>query len=319
MKMGPKVSVILPTYNRAPFLPRAVKSILAQSFSDWELFVIDDGSTGETQRVIQPYLTDPRIHFLKKKREGVAAKTRNAGLRLARGKYVAFLDDDDLFLPHKLERQVTWMDERPAVGLLYSLIQVADADLKPLKIVPKNPGRSFLELFQENPIQVATVLVRRTCFDTVGFFDESLLGSEDYLMWLRIAERFPIDFLPETLAIYCKHGQNKSKFAIRQLQNRLRILDTFSASRTKGLTQAMKNRCLSITHYRLAREFRDTADYFQAAKHFLNAFRLNPAVGAAVKQPLARGPQEVLRALRPYGGLVYCIVKGYLHSRGGQI
>ena len=192
---SPTVSVILPTYNRASLLPRAVESVLSQTFSNWELFIVDDGSTDETPAVVRSYLADPRIHFLKKKHEGSAGKSRNAGMRLAKGKYVAFLDDDDLFLPEKLKRQVAWMDAHPAVGLLYSLIQVVDTEMNPLKVVPENPERSFLELFRENFIQVPTVLARRRCFDRVGFFDESLPGSEDYFLWLKIAEQFPIDHL----------------------------------------------------------------------------------------------------------------------------
>ena len=239
-------------------------------------------------------------------------------MRVAKGKYVAFLDDDDLFLPDKLERQVAWMEAHPAAGLLYSSIRVVDQEMQPLRIFPEKPGRSFLELFQENFIQVATVLVKRTCFDKVGLFDESLLGSEDYFMWLRIAEQFPMDYLPEPLAMYCRHGQNKSRNIIRQLGNRLQILNTFSVYRTKGLTRSMKNRCLSITHYKLAREFRDIQGYFQAARHFLHAFRLDPAVGTIMKQPRPKGPEWLLQLLKPYGGLLYCMARGCLAPKGAR-
>lgn len=298
----PMVSVILPTHNRAHYLPRAVESVFSQTWDDWELIVVDDGSTDKTSEAIRPYLADRRVHYVRKKEEGVTGKTRNAGMRLAKGKYVAFLDDDDLFLPEKLERQVAWMEAHPAVGLLYSLIQVVDAEMNPLKVVPQNPGRSFLELFRENFIQVPTVLARRRCLDRVGFFGESLPGSEDYLMWLKIAEQFPIDYLPEVLALYCKHGQNKSRFVLRQLQNRLQILNAFSATRTKGLTRSMKNRSLAITHYKLAREFRDVRDYFQAARHFLSAFRLDPGIGIVMRQPSPKGPKQFLKLLKPYAG-----------------
>ena len=314
----PKVSVILPTYNRAHLLPRAIESVFSQTSSDWELIVVDDGSTDETPQGIRPYLADPRVRFIRKEGEGVTARTRNAGVRIAQGEYVAFLDDDDLFLPEKLERQVAWMDAHPPIGLLYSSIQVVDGEMKPLRVMPPNPGRSFLELFQENFIQVAAVLVRRKCFDRVGFFDESLSGSEDYLMWLKIAGQFPIDYLPEPLAIYCRHGENKSRNIVRQLQNRLHILNTFPVNRTRGLTRSMKNRSLAVTHYQLARELREAHDYFEAGRHFLNASRLDPTIGAVMKQPSPKGPAWVLQLLKPYGGLLYCMARGCLHPRGAH-
>jgi len=313
--MMPTVSVIIPTYNRAHMLREAIQSVLDQTYQDWELIVVDDGSTDGTPEAVKPYLADSRIHFLKRENSGLGS-ARNFGIRIAKGKYLAFLDDDDLFLPHKLEKQVAWLEAHQEVGLLYSYIQIVDGNdgkMSNPRTSPLKPGRSFIELFQKNFIQVATVLIRRECFERLGYFDELIDGSEDYFMWLRIAERFPIDYLPETLAIYRKHGQNKSLNLIQQRQSRLKIIHYFQVDLAKGLTCRIKNRCLSIIHYQLAREYRKTSQYFKAAGHFFNAFRFDPAVGIAMKRPPIKGVQCFIQFLKPYGGVLYCATKGFLN------
>ncbi|MBI4355946.1 MAG: glycosyltransferase [Candidatus Omnitrophica bacterium] len=317
MTATPMVSVVLPTYNRTQWLGEAIESVLAQTLADWELVIVDDGSAPATADTVRPHLSDARIHYVWKPHAGVAA-ARNAGLRLTRGSYAAFLDDDDCFLPDKLARQVAWMEEHRDVGLVYNQIYVVDEPMNQSRLLPRRSARTFLELFCENAIQVASVLVRRTCLEAVGGFDESLIGSEDYDLWLRIAQRFPIEYLPRPLAIYRKHGQNKSNNLVQQRLNALAIVGRYRVHQVPGLTRAVKRRRLATIHYRLARTYRAQREYWRTAQHFWRAARLDPAIGTVIEGTSVRGRTWLKQWLKPYGGIVYGVAQWVRHGAGGR-
>jgi len=208
----PKVSVIIPTYNRALYIAETLESVFSQTFKDYEVIVVDDGSSDNTADVLKPYMV--RIDYIRKENGGQGS-ARNAGIKVACGEYIAFLDSDDLWVPEKLEIQTGFADEHPDAGLIFSDYVVFRADesgqTKEMKRVQiKDQELSFHALFHGNFIPTLTVFVRRSCINGVGLFDESrdLIGGEDYEMWLRIAMKYKLAHIPAFLAKYRDHNNN---------------------------------------------------------------------------------------------------------------
>jgi len=199
MNSKPKVSVIIPTYNSAQFITETLESVFAQTYKDYEVIVVDDGSTDNTKEVLKPYMSKIRYIY---KENGGPASARNVGIKNAQGEYIAFLDSDDLWLPEKLEKQVEYFKSDPDVALVFSdCISFGDEELI-RKRKRKYKGDVFLHLLRENFIPTLTVIAKKKCFDEVGYFDtdKSLISSEDYDMWLRIARSFKVGYIEEPLA-----------------------------------------------------------------------------------------------------------------------
>lgn len=196
----PAVSVIIPTYNSAAFLQETIESVLGQTYSDFEIIVVDDGSTDETERVMQSFGT--RVSYVKQENKGVSA-ARNQGIKLARARYVAFLDSDDLWVPQKLAEQVPLLDEDPEIGLVYSdWAVVTEHGVAEPSFHSTRPGASgyvFNELVRTGFILTSGTVVRRSCLDEVGDFDESLSVAEDYDLWLRICYRWKVAVVNKAL------------------------------------------------------------------------------------------------------------------------
>ncbi len=208
----PIVSVIIPTFNTEQYIAEAIESVLNQSYQDYEVIVVDDGSTDDTPSVLDAYLDRIRYFY---KQNGGPASARNLGIRHAQGEYIAFLDADDLWFPHKLETQLKVFEDSPGIGLVHSSrIYFDDRNREPERIRARaeqyNSEDAFPYLFLRNFIGNSTVIVRKTCFEEVGLFDESpeFLGTEDYDMWLRISYRYPIGYVSTPLSKYrVREGQ----------------------------------------------------------------------------------------------------------------
>lgn len=208
----PKVSVVIPAYNAMTYLPDTLNSVLQQTFSDFEVLIIDDGSTDHIQAWVAQNITDPRVRLIAQANQGLSA-ARNTGIANAQGEYVAFLDADDLWEPTKLEVQVRYLDNNSAVGLVYNWIAVIDAQGKPTGKVWRGDieGDVLEEVLQRNIIDCPSVLVRRKCFEEVGVFDRTLRSVEDWDMWIRIATRYNFGVTREALVYYRQHTSNMSK------------------------------------------------------------------------------------------------------------
>src|SRR5690349_4705242 len=198
--MPPLVSVIIPTYNRKTMLAEAVASVLAQSYRDFELIVVDDGSTDGTAEDLRARF-DARVNVIEQTRRGVAA-ARNRGVGAARGEYIAFLDSDDFWLARKLERQMAFvLAARREISQTEDIWIRNGVRVNPMKKHRKLSGdvfRASLELCLVSP---SAVLMTRELFDGIGGFDESFPLCEDYDLWLRIAHNHDVDLLPEPLVV----------------------------------------------------------------------------------------------------------------------
>ena len=192
------VSVIIPSYDRWPMLGEAVDSVLAQTAREYELIVVDDGSTDETPRRLRDY--GARLTMLSQSRRGVAA-ARNLGARQASGQYLAFLDSDDLWHPLKLERQLAFMESNLEVEICQTdEIWVRNGvRVNPRHKHRKPSGDIFRASLALCLVSPSAVMMRRDLFERVGGFDESLPVCEDYDLWLRIAKDTEVPLIPETL------------------------------------------------------------------------------------------------------------------------
>lgn len=205
----PRVSVIIPCYNSQRFLSAALESVLGQSFGDFEVVAIDDGSTDGTRAMLNRF-RDPRVVRIFQENQGVG-RARNAAIARSTAEYLAFLDSDDVWESDKLARQVAFLDFHPSVAVVYSDCFVIDSSGAILKKFsddyPMRRGMVFEELLRENFAPLSTVVMRRAVFDDVGpFLPYSIV--EDYDLFLKCALRYPFDFLPQPLARYRRHPDN---------------------------------------------------------------------------------------------------------------
>ncbi len=205
--MTPHVSVIIPTHNRADFLLHAIGSVLAQGYTDYEIIVADDGSTDETAARVAA-LPAP-IRLLRLPHSGRPSVVRNRALAAARGELVAFLDDDDLWCPDKLARQVALLDGDATLGLVYSDVRLLFEDgtrsAPVLKPQQKRGGFILADLLADCFIHPSSVLLRRDYVEQVGGFDETLASAEDYDLWVRLAPRAKVGVVAEPLVLVRRH------------------------------------------------------------------------------------------------------------------
>ncbi|NVM20749.1 MAG: glycosyltransferase [Desulfobacterales bacterium] len=215
----PTVSVIIPTHNRARLLKEALGSVLAQDFRDFELIVVDDGSTDDTSQLLGSY---PQILVVRQDHHGVSA-ARNSGIALASGRFVAFLDSDDLWLPGKLSTQAAFFESDPT-ALICQTEEVWIRNgirVNPKKRHKKHSGMIFEHCLELCLVSPSAVMMQRRLLEEVGGFDESLPACEDYDLWLRIACRFPIYLISSPLVI--KRGGHEDQLSSEPGLDRFRV------------------------------------------------------------------------------------------------
>ncbi|MBB4522297.1 glycosyltransferase family 2 protein [Rhizobium leguminosarum] len=210
-KAGPAISVIIPTYNRSSFIGEAIDSVLRQTFGDFELIVIDDGSTDGTGEIVRGF-EDNRLLFIQQKNAGRSA-ARNRAIEIARGRYIAFLDSDDTYLQDKLERQVEFMEKHPEIGMIYTSAKCIDAEGNILKnhvYIASVSGQIYHQVafFRPVTITLPTVMLRREVLDTVGGFDEEMERFEDTDLWRRVSKRYEVGALTYSTCLLRTHDDN---------------------------------------------------------------------------------------------------------------
>jgi len=197
---SPLVSVIIPTFNRGWIIKEAIDSVLEQDFIDFELIVVDDGSSDDTAEILGAFGGD--IKIIGQSNRGVSA-ARNRGIQASAGRWIAFLDSDDLWLPQKLSRQVAFFDAHPDAMICQSEEQWIRNGVR---VNPKLRHRKFSGMIFERSLELclvspSAVMIRKRLFSDVGLFDESLPACEDYDLWLRVSCRFPVYLIDSPLII----------------------------------------------------------------------------------------------------------------------
>lgn len=220
-----RVSVIIPTYNSPRFLIEALESVINQTYRDLEVIIVDDGSTDNTPVVLLPYLEKHKnIRCIYQENKGTAA-ARNTGIKSSSGEYIAFLDHDDIWLPLKSELQVRVLDENPLVGLVYCRFHYfyeGEGILAESHDREWRRGELFEQFLERNYIPTASlVMVRRSCFDKAGDFDESLSIVDDYDFYIRIARNYKIEYVDRSLVYWRRHVHSASKVTEKLIHNRI--------------------------------------------------------------------------------------------------
>jgi len=284
----PKVSVIIPTYNCAQYIFHAVDSVLAQSFRDFELVVVDDGSTDNTRELLKLY--GSQIKYIYQQNKDMTA-ARNTGIKNSSGEYIAFLDSDDIWLAHKLERQVALLDQAPEVGLVYCWHYYIDSAGKRCQFYDNVIGRSFEsgsrvyeKLIENNVISGggSTPVIQRKCLKKSGMFDESIPYSGDWDLWLRISMDYVIAVIPEPLACYRiedeEHKYPEKFVRYRVDQGLVKVVNKASqllAERGYKNHKALKRRALVSIHLHCARMWESLGEWSIARSHLLKAVFLD--------------------------------------------
>lgn len=244
---APRVSVILPTYNRVQYLGEAIQSALDQTFRDFELVIVDDGSADATEALVRSF-DDPRVRYLRRAHRGISAAL-NAAISESRGTCLARLDSDNVLLPDMLAVETAALDAHPAVGAVYGRATAIDAAGRPLPytlgLPLRYPGDAFRSLLFDNFTSSNAVMFRRACLDRVGLFDEAMATVEDWDMWVRIARYYPFLFLAHDVVRFRMHDANvsgvNSPYFEDTFAGRKRVLDkAFAAPDLPARVQAMK-------------------------------------------------------------------------------
>jgi len=215
----PLVSIVVPAYNSGRYLTETIDSVINQTYKNWELLIVDDGSSDDTLSIAAKFASrDPRVKvFPSESNWGGPAKPRNFGIRQAKGDYIAFLDSDDLWLPGKLQKQIDFLEKNKDIFWLYSKF-IIKKNGRHLKLEPVKPKSGYIFhdlLISFNLVPILTVVIRNKKEANRYFFDEEkkFVAVEDYGMWMDIAKDEKISFIDEPLAIYRVHSNGISSGA----------------------------------------------------------------------------------------------------------
>ena len=272
MKSGdnPTVSVIIPTYNRANLINRSVSSVLNQTFKDFEVIVVDDGSIDNTENVVKNF-NDSRIKYIKGEKNVGAAAARNIGIKVAKGKFIAFQDSDDEWLPEKLEEQIKIFKK---VSLRIGIVYVGRWQIKeekkmyiPFERVNQKEGNIYKELLKSNFIGTPTILVKKECFEKVGMFNENLPRFQDWELVLRLAKYYNFKFIDEPLVL-C-HFTSKSIST-----NSNALLKAFKIIKEKYFKD-LDNKLLAKHYFRVGNVLCLDGKFKLGRSYFIKSIKLN--------------------------------------------
>jgi len=292
----PRVSVIIPTYNRADMVGDAIRSVLDQTYADWELILVDDGSSDDTRQIVEAF-ADLRIRYIYQDNKGLPG-ARNTGIQAARGQYIAFLDSDDLFLPHKLEWQLDALETRPELGLVAGGHIEVDEQLHVLREVQPwhgHPTLKFQDWLFACPFCPSAPLVPRGELESAGLFDETMQRIEDWDLWLRMAHLgCAMDWIKEPVCYYRIHGGNMVRNVRLMKEGMVTMLEKlFSQPCLPAEIMALRDRAYANVYLNAAARAYAAGAVEEGKAWLTNAVELNPAL-------LKGNPPRVLDSLASF-------------------
>jgi glycosyltransferase involved in cell wall biosynthesis len=281
----------MPIYNAAAYVRETVQSVLSQTLAEWELTVVDDGSTDGSGRIVEDCFRDSRIRVIRQENGGVSL-ARNLGLAHSSGEHVAFLDADDVWLPTNLEKKLARLSDRPESALVHSDVEVIDAESRRTGRIQCGAEGHVLEqllLWEGDPIPAlaANAVIRRSALLAVGTFDPSLSTAADQDLKFRLAARFPVTRLPETLVLYRVHGRNMHQNLQLMERDHLRV---YSKALERGMfrSAAFRRRCYSNLFLILAGSWWHGGRPARAIWFGMRALALQPARTAQIARRAMR-------------------------------
>jgi len=298
------VSIVIPTFNSAPYLAETIESILSQSFNNFELILVDDCSTDQSPEIINKF-NDSRIrHIRLNKNHGGPSKPRNMGINQANGDYIALFDSDDIMLPNKLERSVAMLDRFPEISVVFSdcfrfsnngtilpntLLQgysglrnlLTESVEKHFHIL--SPLDAYRNLFRENYIPTSSVMMRKEVFKNVGLFDEELVNGDDRDMWFRLSNLYSFGFIDIPLHKYRVRTGSVSSRGIMTHQNRIKVLKKQLALDLPTSLEKLAKELISSNYFSIGYAYRGQGNMPKARKYYVKStryhFSIYPIIG----------------------------------------
>lgn len=285
--MNPQISIVVTCYNYGQFVAGCLASIQNQTFSNFEVIVVDDGSSDNSVEQIQPFLQDKRFRCIQQENGG-QANAKNRGILESTGEFVAFLDADDIWQERKLEKQMQ-LFKNSAVGVVFSKARLIDTNEKPVEfffdsryLIPRS-GNVSRWLFLDNFVWFSSSVVRKDCFKTYGTFDESLAMGIDWDLWLKISTGYQFDFVNEPLIDYrIGHSGQMSK----NLETRQKCSDIIMARFLSDHPRAIDDQTIRLAYYLTycnRGEYLRKTDRGASLRHFIKAWSLMPMKKNAYK------------------------------------
>jgi len=271
--MSPEVSVVIPTYNRANLIGRAIISVLNQTYNDFELIVVDDGSKDNTKEIVDNF-KDRRILYLRHITNRGGGAARNTGIKASKGKFVAFLDSDDEWMPEKLRKQMDLFQKLPSnYGAVYSFINLANRHG-----TFSSKSHAYREFVYEEMLKccflhTSTVIFRKNCLEEVKGFDETFLRCHDWDLYLRLAKHYKFDLVPEALATYYLHGNQLST----ELSAKIRAYEKLLGKHKKEFDTCPKSLCRFLKYIGIL--YIISGQSQQARNYFIMSMKTNPYHG----------------------------------------
>jgi glycosyltransferase involved in cell wall biosynthesis len=273
---SPLVSVVIPNYNYARFLPAALDSVLGQTHRSLDVIVIDDGSTDDSAKVLAGY--NGRIRVLRQQNAGVSA-ARNAGILASRGEAIAFLDADDLWAADKIEAQLEHLAD-PQVGLVHCGIQYIDAQGDSLGVDVEGAEGHILiahALLRKKTVRTgSSALVRRDCFDKVGLFDTGLTTAADWDMWRRLISSYAVAMVRRPLLKYRLHGAQMHRNVEVFERDVLRAVDSMFADPAAAAIMPYRRQCYANLYSTLSGAYLHQRRWRKSAECAVNSLRQRP-------------------------------------------
>jgi len=305
----PKVSVIIPTYNRAKYLPKAIDSVLNQTYQDFEIIIVDDGSIDNTKDILAKY--DGKIRYFYQENKGPSA-ARNLGIKKACGEYVAFLDADDIWFPDKLDKQLGIFNNDDKIGLVHSQMYViSNNNLASLSqnIKPKRlPGSSFAELLFYGSGPPSTFMVKHKCFKKTGLFDKNLKTLEDLDMAVRIARFYKVVFIPFPLGSYRQHTTNTTLNTEKVYKGQVSYWAKALTQYAEEVPTTLMKEKLAENSYLLGKVFFNKDNYVEANRSICRAIRICPYVSLTLISLKTTLKTKIVVFIKPYLALIFSII-----------
>jgi glycosyltransferase involved in cell wall biosynthesis len=279
----PKVSVIIPTYNRAHLISETIKSVLDQTFQDFEIVVIDDGSTDNTREVVDSF-QDPRIRYIYQDNQG-AVVARNNAILASKGEYISYLDSDDALMENALEKHVEVLDRHPEVAFSYGQVYNVDENGRIINLYKPPYKHSYVregkeeirDLIFGNYISAETI--RRSCLDEAGGFDTAFIVAEDRELWVRLAKRWSVAYIAEPLIKYRRHTSSiMSTIGIEKVErSHILILEEIFTDEVMGpLFSRLRPSAYSNLYFQLGGSYYNRRDMKKSRQYLYLAMKTYP-------------------------------------------
>jgi glycosyltransferase involved in cell wall biosynthesis len=273
----PLVSIITPTFNRADFINKAVNSVLAQTYNNFEFLIVDDGSTDNTRELLQPALADTRLRYFHQENQGQSI-ARNLALSKARGDFICFLDSDNYWPGKKLSTQIDLFRQHPEYDVIYGDIIVVDENDKEItrRNMRRYSGQIAKYMVRDNCVSMNTAMARRKCFEELGGMSGKRRVADDYELWLKFSAKYRFLYVPEFLAYYRVMDDQISSDKTRRFDSNWQIISDFRREFPDAMTEREFDSGFAAFHRRKARYLASQGSRAEALSEMGRALRLRP-------------------------------------------